>query len=227
MKSKTIFKIIIDSLLTILLMASMGRQFWGDAAHEWFGIGMFVLFIAHHLLNLNWYKNLFKGKYPPYRIMQLTVDILVFAAMLGLMISGISLAQHVPISLPSDSNISFVRILHMLSVYWGFVLMSFHFGLHWNLFISMAAKAFKLPNKPVFPEKLLQITGILIALYGLYAFIIRGYLTYMFGQTVFVFLDYEEPVFLYYLDTIAMMGFFIWIAHFIETQFRKHKVRKQ
>ena len=76
MKPKAISKIIIDSFMTVSLMALMGRQFWGDVAHEWIGTGMFVLFIAHHVLNLNWYKTMFKGKYTPYRILQLIIDVL-------------------------------------------------------------------------------------------------------------------------------------------------------
>ena len=53
-----------------------------------------------------------------------------------------------------------------------------------------------------------------IALYGLFVFIKRDLLTYMFLQTEFVFLDYEEPKILFYLDYLAMMGLFIYIAHY-------------
>ncbi|MAT43945.1 MAG: hypothetical protein CL609_16540 [Anaerolineaceae bacterium] len=34
MKPKTIAKIVIDVCMTILLIVLMGRQFWGDVAHE-------------------------------------------------------------------------------------------------------------------------------------------------------------------------------------------------
>ena len=63
MKPKMIAKLAVDILMTVLLLLLMGYQFWGEAAHEWIGAGMFVLFLAHHLLNLNWHKNIFKGKY--------------------------------------------------------------------------------------------------------------------------------------------------------------------
>lgn len=70
MKLKTISKIIIDWLMIVLLMAQMGCHSWGNAAHEWIGVGMFVLFIVDHVLNVNGYKTVFKGKYTPYRSMQ-------------------------------------------------------------------------------------------------------------------------------------------------------------
>ena len=58
------------------------------------GVGMFVLFIVHHILNRNWYKTILKGTYPPFRIFQLILNLAVFAAMIGLMISSIILSNH-------------------------------------------------------------------------------------------------------------------------------------
>ena len=84
MKAKTIIKIAIDIIMTAALMLLMGYQFWGESAHEWIGAGMFALFIAHNILNISWYKTLFKGKYSPARIFRLAVNILVLADMLGL-----------------------------------------------------------------------------------------------------------------------------------------------
>ena len=51
MKPKARLKVGIDILMTLLLLFLMGYQFWGEAAHEWAGAGMFALFIVHHLLN--------------------------------------------------------------------------------------------------------------------------------------------------------------------------------
>ena len=58
MKPKAIAKITVDTLMTLALLFLMGYQFWSDAAHEWAGAGMFLLFILHHILNANWYQSL-------------------------------------------------------------------------------------------------------------------------------------------------------------------------
>lgn len=71
MKSK--IKMGIDILMTALLLDLMAYQITGQALHEWFGAGMFVLFIAHNILNIRWYGNLFKGKYRLLRIIQTVV----------------------------------------------------------------------------------------------------------------------------------------------------------
>ena len=47
--------------MTLGLLFLMGYQFWQDAAHEWAGAGMFLLFLLHHVLNGNWYRTLLRG----------------------------------------------------------------------------------------------------------------------------------------------------------------------
>lgn len=134
MKPKAKVKIAVDVLMTLGMLFLMGYQFWGDVAHEWAGAGMFVLFILHHALNGGWYKSLFRGKYSPARIFQLVIDLLVFLDMLGLMVSGVILSNHVFNFLPILGGMGFARTLHMLASFWGFLLMALHLGLHWNVF---------------------------------------------------------------------------------------------
>lgn len=221
MKPKAIIKIVIDVLMTLGLLFLMGYQFWGDAAHEWAGAGMFLLFILHHILNGNWYKSLFKGRYTPSRIFQVVVDLLVFLAMIGLMVSGITLSNHVFSFLNIHGGMSFARLLHMAAAYWGFVLMALHLGLHWGMFLGLAKKALHLKQTSRVRKILLPVLGAGIAIYGLIVFLRRGLLTYMLLQTQFVFLDFGEPVPLFYLDYLAMMGAFIFLAYYISALLRK------
>lgn len=221
MKSKAAFKIVVDILMTLGLLFSMGYQFWGDIAHEWVGAGMFLLFILHHILNGNWYKSLFKGRYTPSRIFQLIVDLLVFLAMIGLMVSGVMLSNHVFSFLNIHGGMSFARLTHMAASHWGFVLMALHLGLHWGMFLGMARKALHLKQPSRVHKILLPILGVGIAIYGLIVFIQRDLLTYMLLQTQFIFLDFGESIPLFYLDYLAMMGTFIFLAYYISALLRK------
>ena len=63
MKQKTILKIVVDIGMTVMLLLLMTYELIGEAAHEWLGIGMFVLFVIHHILNRKWSRSVFKGKY--------------------------------------------------------------------------------------------------------------------------------------------------------------------
>lgn len=140
MKQAVIAKIIVDMLMTLLLLFLMGYQLWGEVAHEWAGAGMLVLFLVHHILNRGWYKSLFKGRYTSMRVFQVLVDMLLLAATAAQMYSGIVMSHYAFAFLPLDGKMALARRLHILGSYWGFILMSVHLGMHWNLFLGMAGK---------------------------------------------------------------------------------------
>lgn len=200
---------------------TLGAWAWGDVAHEWAGAGMFLLFIVYHILNAGWHKNLLHGKYSPIRIFQLVIDLLVFLSMIGLMISGIMLSNHVFDFLDIHGGTSFAQLLHMASSYWGFVLMALHLGLHWRMIAGMVRKALKRKQPSRVSRILIPVLGAGIAVYGLIAFIRRDLLTYMLVRTHFVFLDFGESIPLFYLDYLAIMGTFIFAAHYLSALLRK------
>ena len=70
-----------------------------------------------------------------------------------------------------------------------------------------------------------------IAVYGMTVFFRRGMLTCMLVRTQFVFLDFSEPVPLFYLDYLAMMGTFVFLGYYmmkkIGKQDRKNSVKRK
>lgn len=223
MKIKPKLKWTLDVLMTIALLFLMGYQFWGEAAHEWIGAGMFVLFIGHQVCNLNWYKNLFslkngifrQGKYTPMRIFQTLINLLTLAAMLMQIYSGIILSRHVFAFLPIQGGMALARRMHILGSYWGFLFMSLHLGLHWGMVLNVAAK---LRNRGKAGGNKFSVVsflaGLAVAAYGLVVFIKRDFLDYMLLKSEFVFLDYEESKFLFFLDYLALMGLGVFLAHY-------------
>ena len=228
MKPKMIGKITVDLGMTILLMLLMAFELIGRTAHEWIGAGMFVLFIVHHILNRKWSGNLFHGKYSSYRSLQTVSAVLVFFAMLGSMVSAVLISREVFAFLPISGGRSFGRTLHMLCAYWGFLFLSFHLGIHWNMILGMAGKLCGKPSK--LRARLIRTAGILIAIYGVYALIRRDILSYLFLQTQFVFFDFEEPLIFFFLDYLAVMGLFVFAGHYAGKAVRgllKSQVRRQ
>lgn len=226
MKPKAMVKIVVDVLMTLALLFLMGYPFWGDVAHEWVGAGMFALWIAHHLLNAGWYRSLFRGKYTPVRVFRLVVDGLVFLAMVGLMVSGVMLSNHVFAFLNIHGGLSFARLLHMAASYWGFVLMALHLGLHGGMFLGMARKALHLQRPSRVRKILLPILGAGIAVYGCTVFFRRDLPTYLFLRTQFVFLDFQEPIPLFYIDYLAMMGTFVFLGYYVSKLLQRPSGKK-
>ena len=122
---------------------------------------------------------------------------------------------------------SFARLLHMASSYWGFVLMALHLGLHWGMFVGLARRAMHLRQPSRVRRVLLPAISAGIAVYGLTALIRRDILTYLLVRTRFVFLDFTEPVPLFYLDYLAMMGTFIAISYYFSKACSKKRSKKQ
>lgn len=207
-------KIILDSIMLILLPLLMAYSLIGESIHEWLGITMFAVFILHHILNHKWLKSIFKGKYTPYRIYITVVNILLCVIMLALPISGILMSKHAVPFLSIRSGTSYARTIHMTTAYWGFVLMSIHFGNHIDMMLNSIKR--KLNTKKTVIKKLVcSLFTVLICSYGFYAFIQRRIAEYLFMKVMFAFFDYSESKLKFFADHIAMMLAFAVTGHYI------------
>lgn len=226
MKPKAVLKLVVDVFMTIALLFLMGYQFWGEAPHEWVGVGMFVLFILHHILNASWHKALLKGKFSAPRIFTLCIDVLVLISMLAQVYSGIAMSRHVFSFLPSG-GMALARRLHILGAYWGFLLMSLHLGLHWNMILGIARKATRVKSRSKARSIAAFVIALVIAGYGIQALIGRDFVTYLFLRSEFVFLDYSESKILFYMDYLALMGLCIFVAHYSVKLLQKCKKKTE
>lgn len=207
---KNIIKTAVNAAMSLAMLLLMAYGLIGEKAHEWIGTAIFVLFIAHHILNRKWFCNIGKGKYTPIRIVQTVTAVLILLCMLGSMASGIIISRYVFDFLKIKETPLAVKI-HILCAYWGFILMSFHLGLHWNMVISAAKKRLK-PSK--LRTNTVRAVGVLIAGYGVYAFIRRDVGIYLFLRSHFVFFDFSEPIIFFFLDYLAVMGLFVFIGFY-------------
>jgi len=134
-------------------------------------------------------------------------------SVIGLMISGVMMSRHVFAFLPIYGGQDFARTLHHILAYWSFVLMSLHIGLHWGMIMSMVRKITKRAAAPR-ERNAFPVVGWVIAAYGAYAFVSRQVPHYMFFQIQYTFFDYAEPVVLFFLDYLAIMGLFVFLAYY-------------
>ena len=206
-------RLLADSGMTLALLLLMSYQLVGEKAHEWIGMGMFALFVAHHVLNRRWINAVPRGRYTPLRIVQTALAGLIFLCMVGSMISGIVLSRHVFAFFPRHGGYELAGKLHILCAFWGFVLMSLHLGMHWNMLLTMARKHLQ-------PSKIrtwaLRIAGYSFATYGAVTFVRRDVGLYLLLKSHFVFFDYSEPLIAFLLDYLAVMGLFVAIGFWLK-----------
>lgn len=225
MSTKQKLKIAVDILMTAALLLLMPYALIGEAAHEWIGMGMLVLFVLHHILNHRWIKNLGRGKYTCIRAVQTVLVALILISILGSMASGILLSRYVFAFLDIRGLTVLARSIHMFCAYWGFVLMALHLGLHWGMVTGLTGKWFKSPSA----SRTLFARGIslAIAVYGIRAFMARGIPGYLLMQVHFVFFNYEEPVIFFILDYMAVMGLFVFVGHYFGRVLRNRKKKEK
>ena len=100
----------------------------------------------------------------------------------------------------------------MFCAYWGFILMSFHLGIHWKSIIKMIGKLFQSPS--ALQKWSARIVAAIVTIYGVYSFEKRNIGSYMLMKMHFVFFDYQESMLFFILDYIAIMVLFIFVGHY-------------
>ena len=217
---KKSIKILIDVTMTVLFMIQMAYHITGNALHEWLGMLLFGLFVLHHLLNLRWHQNLFKGKYPPIRVLMLTLDAALFVSMLGMMVSGILLSREVFGFLHLRAGM-FGRRLHMVSTAWGYLLMAAHIGLHWGQVVA----AMRRHTAGRIPKWLPTAAAAALSAYGVIAFYRRGLWRYLFLLVEYAFFDYGEHPILFFADYAAILILFAALGYYGIKLLRKSERR--
>lgn len=220
MKNKV--KMIIDIAMTILFIILMGYYVTDSAVHEILGTITFILFILHHILNIKWYKSIFKGKHNFRRTFHIILNLLLFLAMVGMMVSGIMISADVFAFLDIPTTM-FGGNLHMISTAWGFVLMGIHVGLHIAGFMNKLNK--KMKNSTF--EYVYYFILILLVGLGIYSFISLRLWEEMFLLVHFKFFDYEQSPLMFYLKYIVLLIAIILIIYWIFNFINKVKNKKE
>lgn len=200
---KNTIKLFVDAAMTVLLLCLMAYQVTGESLHEWIGIGMMAVVIAHHVLNIKWYSSLFKGKYNAYRIITTLVNTLLLASIILTAVCGMSMSNTAVPFLYGMINMVFARTTHLALSFWSFILMGFHLGLHLP---AMTAKVS--PNKPA--RIILTSVFALLAGLGLFLFFKNGIARYISFRTHFALFNYEKAPVLVFLENLAVMFFFVF-----------------
>ncbi len=209
---KKVLTSVTDMAMAVLLPLLMAYSLVGEGAHEWMGVAMTGLFLLHHILNVRWYGALFSGRYSAVRVLNTVVNFLLLTDIWLTSASGIMMSSHVfPFELGSR-GIFVARLIHLPCAYWGFLLMSFHIGLHWQAVLGRfgAVRRTGDPRKRRFFVRGLLI---LVSVYGAFAFFRRHFPEYLFLRTQFVFFDAGEALIFYELDMVAVMVLFAAIGY--------------
>lgn len=216
MTTKRKLQILIDFLMIALLPLLMAYNLIGEVAHEWLGVMMFLLVLVHHILNHNWHKNFLRGRYNIARILGTGIDVWIFLLMILLLVSGIINSKHIFTYWNIQVDVSIARIAHLIASYWCFVFVCVHLGFHWMMIVKTFRKVVHISNNSGVRTVVLRLAAMGIGGYGIYAFMYRRLGDYMFLYNQYAFFDFYEPIILFIIDYMAIMGLFVIVGHYMK-----------
>ena len=216
MKRSTV-KRVVDVTMTAVLLCLMAYQVTGEAAHEWCGLAMTVLVVAHQILNRRWYGALFKGKYSAYRMAVTALDLALFLSITLTAFCGMSMSGHAVPFLYGMAPVSFVRQTHLSMTHWSFVLTGLHLGVHLP---AMAAKLGKRAKTAV------TVAFALVAGEGLFLFLRSGMTNYLLFRVPFAFLDYDKAGWLVFLESMLMLQFWAFLGMACALLLKKKRLKR-
>ena len=209
---------VIDILMTALLLFLMAYQITGEMLHEWIGMAMTLLVIAHQILNRKWYAALFKGKYSVYRGVSAALNVLLLLSFAFTAFCGMAMSNYATPFLYGIAKISFVRKMHLSMSHYSFVLMGLHIGMH----VPVMLQGLKERQKTI-----ICLLGCLLAAIGLRLFLKNGCFDYIFFREAFAFLDYDKSALLVFLENILMLLFWVFAGSQCALLLRKTPQKKE
>lgn len=90
--------------------------------------------------------------------------------------------------------------------------MGLHLGNHWHM---AAGKMFSEKRMAAWKKWIIRMIPAVLSIYGRYAFIARDFWEYMFLKNRFVFLDFNEPVYQFLADDMAVMVLLVFAGYYI------------
>ena len=116
MRIKKVCKLCIDIGMLVITLLLMASERTGIVLHMFLGAALFVLVVAHNILNLAWWAGIGKGTYSRTRWMRTIWNVLLLIDFLLVMISGILYAVD----------------LHKITALLFLILTVIHIRVHWK-----------------------------------------------------------------------------------------------
>jgi len=206
MTFKQALRIALDIAMSILLLCAYAYRIIGDIAHEWIGVSVFVLFIAHNVINFRWYKNIGNGAYTARRVIMTTINALLALTMATLVITGF-LQSRIVLSFLNLPGSMGLRQIHTTAAYWSLPLIGVHIGLHWIMFTKFISK-----NRLF--VCIMRILAFLFAIFGVWSSFDRDMFSKLFLGFSFDYWPEERPTVLSFVVTLAIMAVYIFAAYY-------------
>jgi hypothetical protein len=205
-------RIIIDIAFTTLLLCALMYRATGDTAHEWIGVSVCVVCIAHNALNWKWYKNIFKGTYNLRRGVLTAVNLLLAFTMATLIITGLLHSRTVLAFLHLPGGMM-LRQIHTTAAYWCLPLIGAHLGLNWSIILNAFRKMAKIKDENRVRKIIMRVLAFALAAFGVWSSSDRDMFSKLFLGFSFDYWPEERPAVLFFAVNLSIMGVYVFVTY--------------
>jgi hypothetical protein len=213
MKRVFALKIGIDIFMTLLLPVMMVYNLTGNLVHEILGVLLFILFIAHHILNRGWVKRMHKGHGGIPGMLHTVANCLLFISMIAMGVSSIMVSRDVFAFLRLDSGLD-ARKLHVCTCTWGFVFMGIHLGFHLHMVASPLLHAME-PIPHAAKKFVLRIIASAVTAFGMFASFTHDIGSKLIMYYGFSYWDPDRNALPYLFEPLAIIGMYACTTHYV------------
>ncbi len=172
-------KLILDIIMTLIFISLMKITFTGALFHEILGIVIFLLFILHKKFNIKWIKNIpkrfFKKDTSLMTKIEVTLNLLIFINVIGILISGLLISKELLGFLDFPINKPLVSSIHHSLSYITLILIGIHLGFHLKIIFHKINKKLKTKNIKPYTKILGKIFPVVIVVIGMTFYIQQGF----------------------------------------------------
>lgn len=214
---------ILNIVMTVLLLLIMDYRFMGNAFHEIGGTILALLLILHTVLNWRWYVVFFKGRQSLRRVLMTLVNLLLVAAMVTVLVTGMLISATVFASLGIRSDNLFVHDLHQGLSYASFILAAIHLGMHWEMLMAKLKNGLHIDSSGFGWVITSRSVSLVVIVYGVYASFTNHIGEKLIMQHVFAGWGEDTSLWGFLLDYIGIVGCYVGITYYLLYLLRREK----
>ncbi len=212
MNGRLLKKLSLDAFMIVLILLEFAYQLTGSTIHELIGMSMLGFIIVHAKWNWQWFLSLFKGRYTGIRRTRLTVNVLLLAATLMMMGSGLLNSTILFLFLNVEFEL-LSREFHTAAAYWFLILMAVHLGLHWRMVMAEAGNLAGLSGGHRLRTVLLRAVTAIVVVHGVYASFERNLLGKLTAYYSFDHWDFKESIIGFFAQYVSIVGLYVCLAY--------------
>lgn len=181
-RGKLAARIAVDALMAIVLMLVMATALVAEAPHEFLGLALLALVVAHVVLNRRWFSALGRGRWTAVRVLQAVSVFGLVVCIVGQAASAVVLSKHALAFLPAIPGSAFARSVHLARAYWAFMSAFSHAGLQVKNILRRVGGTTPANRAAL---RALYIVVAAVSVFGVVSFMQLGLPAYLTGQLQF------------------------------------------